>query len=269
MLGRVNAKLNVIDQMIEFYTSSDHGDPINSYATHLNQTFATYQNQLPEKVTSYLKAQLTCMYDSMSHPDESHVPGCDDYDSKSDDLLKSLSEEATAMADREDYLLNPSRKEDYLKYLNNQKSDLNGQRERLFTMLGEMDPFTGGILEADQLAIANLSDTYKGDNWLQFSFDSSAMYENTQESSSYELTTASGGIHILFFHIGGSYTHSKQTSHFQQHLAQSRMKAKGKLLRVNIKRPWFKPEMFEDPTLNFVSCLFVNIIWLYNIQHYF
>ena len=125
---------------------------------------------------------------------------------------------------------------------------------RLYTMLGEMDPLTGGILDADQLAIANLSDTYKNDNWLQFSFDSNSMDERTEESSSYQLTTVSGGVHFLFFHISGSHTHSKQTSHFEQQLAQSKMKAKGKLLRVNIKRPWFKPEIFEDPTLNFVSC---------------
>lgn len=194
------------------------------------------------------------MYKSMSSPNESQK--CDDYDHKSEELLQSLSDEATAMANRDDYLLNPRNKDDYLKYLNSQKDELIGQRERLYAMLGEMDPLMGGILDADQLAIANMSDTYKDDNWLQFSFDSDSMDERTEESSSYQLTTVSGGVHFLFFHIGGSYTHSKQTSHFQQQLATSKMKAKGKLLRVNIKRPWFKPEIFEDPTLNFVSCPF-------------
>ena len=208
ILGRVNAKINVIDQISEFYTSAST-DPSYSY---LNHTFAKIQQQLPAKVQKYLTAQLKCMNYSMSHPNDSASHSiCDDYEHNSEELLQSLSDEAVAMADRDDYMLNPRNKDDYVKYLNSQKAELIGQRERLYTMLGEMDPLTGGILDADQLAIANLSDTYKDDNWLQFSFDYDSMDEQTEESSSYELTTVSGGVNFLFFHIGGSHTHSKQT----------------------------------------------------------
>ena len=254
MLGKVNAKMNAIDQIITFYQTDS--STLNQYYNDLNGTFATKQTDVKTKVQSYLEAQLTCMHDSMINPDDNRPSTCQTYETTSQDLLQLLSEEAFAKADRDEYLWNTRNKESYIQYLKGQKDELTVQHDRLYAMLGEMDPLTGGILDADQLAIANLSDTYKDDNWLQFSFDSTSDYANTDESSSYESISASGGFHLLFFHVGGSYTHTKQTSHFDQQLANSNMKAKGKLLRVNIKRPWFKPEIFEDPLLNFVRCTY-------------
>lgn len=253
MLGRVSAKINIINEMIQFY-GQDNPVPDAPYST-LNDTSYQKENQAKDELAKYLKAQLKCMYQSVTHPDEDKPEECTTYETESQNLLEKLSDEAKAIANRDDYLLNPRNTQDYLRYLNSQKNELSVQQDKLYAMLGEMNPLMGGILGADQLAIANLSDTYKDDNWLQFSFDSSSSYERTDQSSSHEFTSASGGVHILFFHIGASYTHSKDTSHYEQKLAQSNMKAKGKLLRVNIKRPWFRPETFEDPNLNFVSAL--------------
>ena len=258
MLGRVNAKINVIDQIISFYNAPSH-ENLDDYYDNLNASFANKQQSTSVDVQNYLTAQLKCMGDSMTHSKNANET-CPDYETKSQDLLQTFTAEAAAMADRDDYMLNPRNKGDYVNYLNSQKTELNGQRERLFAMLGEMDPLMGGILDADQLAIANLSDTYKDDNWLQFSFDSQSDYEHSESSSSHESISASGGVHFLFFHIGGSYTHTKDKSHYEQQLARSGMKAKGKLLRVNIKRPWFKPEIFEDSTLNFVRCIHMVFI---------
>ena len=247
MLGKVNAKMNVIDQMIDFYEADNSN--LNTYYDQLNSTFAAKQGDIGAKVRNYLQAQLKCMHDNMA---SINSQTCQEYDSATGALLQTLSDEAYAKAERDEFLWNAVNRDSYIQYLKGQKDELFVQQSKLHAMLGEMDPFMDGILEADQLAIANLSDTYKDDNWLEFSFDSTEDYGNTDQSSSSESISASGGIHILFFHIGGSYTHSKQTSHFDQQLASSQMKAKGKLLRVNVKRPWFKPEVFEDPQLNYV-----------------
>ena len=261
MLGRVSAKINVIDNIIEFYSQTNFKE--NSY-TEFMQAFEK-QSNVSASVQKYLNAQLHCMYQSMVNNNST----CPNYDSAAEVLLTNLSDAATAMADRNDYMLNPSTKTGYLRYLNNQKEKVIEQQTRLLDIVENMNPLVGGILDADQLAIANITDTYKDDNWLQFSFDSKSHFQKTQSSSSHEFTTAAGGIHILFFHIGASYTHSKDTSHFRQKLANSHMKAKGKLLRVNIKRPWFKPEVFEDPSLNYVCCKCIIILKiLYFVKKY-
>ena len=248
MLGKVNAKMNVIDQMIDFYQTDNSS--LNTYNDQLNSTFASKQGEIQSKVNDHLQKQLKCMYDSMAKSD--NATKCIEYEDATRALLQTLSDEAFAKADRDEYLWNIRNRDSYIQYLKGQRDELIVQHDKLYTMLGEMDPFMGGILDADQLAIANLSDTYKDDNWLEFSFDSTEDYGNTDQSSSSESISASGGVHILFFHIGASYTHNKETSHFDQQLASSQIKAKGKLLRVNIKRPWFKPEVFEDPQLSFV-----------------
>ena len=252
MLAKVNAKINAIGRIIQFYTEHP-AQKFQAYLDQLKSTFTEKQNAASTKVSDYLNAQLECMYTSMTSTSTSDLR-CSNYENASTELLQSLEEEAVAMANRDDYLLNARTVEDYLKYLNNQKDELNRQHQQLYALLGEMDPLMGGILDADQLAVANLSDAYKDNNWLEFSFDQSSSYVRTQESSSHESISASGGVHFLFFHIGGSYTHTTDKSHFEQHLANSNLKAKGKLLRVRVKRPWFKPEIFEDPTLSFVSC---------------
>ena len=254
MLGKVNAKINVIDQIVTFYEAKN--DVLDGYYGDLNKRFAEKQGNVSGNVSQYLNTQLKCMHDSMVN---SEPQICPDYDTATEELLQILSEEASAKADRDDFLWNTRNKDSYIQYLKDQKDELTAQHDKLYTMLGEMDPFMGGILDADQLTIANLSDTYKDDNWLEFSFDSTSDYGHTDQSSSYQSISASGGIHILFFHIGGSYTHTTQSSHFNEQLARSQMKAKGKLLRVNVKRPWFKPEVFEDPQLNFVR-------WTYSMN---
>ena len=252
ILGKVNAKINIIDEIVKFYEANNTN--LEGYNGQLKDKFAQRQGNAQEKVKAYLTAQLKCMHASMVNSDSVNID-CQTYENASQELLQVSSEEASAKADQDVFLWNTRNRESYIQYLKGQKYELSIQHERLYNLLGEMDPLSGGILDADQLAVANLSDTYKGDNWLQFSFDSSSLNENTEASSSYGSISASEKIHFLFFHIGGSYTHTKQTSHFQQQLASSNMKAKGKLLRVNIKRPWFKPEVFEDPTLNYVWIL--------------
>ena len=259
MLGKVNAKINVIDQIIDFYEADN--SVLDQFYNGLNATFAAKQVDVKGKVPTYLQAQLKCMHDSMA---SSEPQKCSDYETATEELLQTLSEEAFAKADRDEFLWNTRNKDSYIQYLKGQRDKLIVQHDKLYAMLGEMDPFMGGILDADPLAIANLSDTYKDDNWLEFSFDSTEDYGRTDQSSSYESISASGGIHILFFHIGGSYTHTKQTSHFDQQLASSQMKAKGKLLQVNIKRPWFKAEVFEDPQLNFVCCTYHEQLTYFN-----
>lgn len=43
-------------------------------------------------------------------------------------------------------------------------------------------------------------------------------------------------------------------------MMNSHLRVKGELLRVNIKRPWFKPELFEMPGITFVSHA-CTLIW--------
>ena len=221
----MSTKINVIDRMIEFYNRPHSDDRLYS---NISETIRNHTN-ISVNVQEYLTAQLDCMYQSMVH----NKVECDNYDKKAEDLLKKLSDAATAMADRDDYMLNPSTRKDFLKYLKNEKEKLNEQQDKLVDMLGKLSPFMNSIRNADQFSLANISDAYKDDNWLQFSFDSKSNFRRQ------------GSTTLSFY--GAT----------KLQLASSKMKAKGKLLRVNIKRPWFRPEVFEDSSLNFVCCLHV------------
>ena len=78
-----------------------------------------------------------------------------------------------------------------------------------------------------------------------------------EESTTKSITASMKFRVFFFFSAGGSYSYNKNTHDYSQKLASASLKAKGELLRVNIKRPWFKPEIFDIPDLTYVSNMII------------
>lgn len=127
-----------------------------------------------------------------------------------------------------------------------------------------------------QLALAPVSDgdlsSFSGtpydpnDKWLQFDYNSDTSSESST-SSSYQATyssyarsskqSRSYGWWWRRNYASSSSTRSSSSSHSGSHafqrLTQSKIRVKGKLLRVVIQRPWFRPEIFKNSRFKVVS----------------
>ena len=160
---------------------------------------------------------------------------------------------ADSIASVGDYNWASSNKVTYIESLENEKRDLERKRGLILGALGEIDPLVGSILNLDPVVVAGIIDASKEESWLEFEFNSEEFTSNTDYKSSYSQTSASARLVGLFVRGGYSYTHSRSQQTYAENMAQSSLKAKGKLLRVHIKRPWFKPEVFDDRNLVFVS----------------
>lgn len=244
MLGKVYSKIQAIDAMIDVIDSLDQNNQFYSASQNLESAYNSSVKVVNENVTTYMNAMYHCKSNQTTST-------CDDYHGSEKDALNAIQTMAAKYMDYNGNIF--ASKQNYRTALENQKSALESQKNELNSYLGDASPYIGGILDAESLSVENINDTYRADEWLQFDFDSEAFHEVTDSEETQESVTTSWSFHVLFFSGGGSSSYNKETQYHSDQLAKSKMKARGELLRVNIKRPWFKPEIFEDPSLTYVS----------------
>ena len=245
MLGKVRAKIGAIEAMMNA-TRSSSDENVN----HLKNSYSDLQIKSKTNISDYLQEELQCVADSTGKG-----LNCTSYDTSRDDIIQGLAEEAEMFATYQHVNYYYQFHDSYIKSLQNQKNKLETQLQSIESLLGEAIPYLGGLLDASPLEVASLQDTYRDREWLQFEFDSSQFEEQKDAESTSESISAMMNFHILFFHGSGSYSYNKDTTYNSVQLAQSRMRVKGEMLRVNIKRPWFKPELFDNPEIDYVSLL--------------
>ncbi len=182
---------------------------------------------------------------------------CQDFEKNAKPTINSLVGESDAYANSEflSYLAPSEPNGNYVKSLKKEANRLNDEISRIYSLLGESSPYLGGIIDASPLAVANLTEEFKDNQWLQFEYESSEDFRQTDDSHETSSSSTSGGASFFFFGGSGSSSSEFDERKHENKLAMAKISIKGELLRVNIKRPWFKPEIFDDPGLNYVSCL--------------
>ena len=194
---------------------------------------------------------MECTVNNMGIPNADKP--CDQLTLLSQNLTDYLAREADAIASVGDYNWASGNKATYIESLEAEKRELERKRGLVLGALGRIDPLVGSILNSDPVVIAGIIDSHKEDSWLEFAFNSEDYKSDTSYSSKYSSFSASASYNGWFARGGYSYSSSRSQSTYQSDMAKSSLKAKGKLLRVHIKRPWFKPEVFDDRNLVFVS----------------
>ena len=143
--------------------------------------------------------------------------------------------------------------EDILSTLNTEIENLQGQLALASFSGGELSTFSGAPYDPN-------------DKWLQFDYNSESSAQ-TSASSSYQATYSSYSRSFRQSRSYGwwwrrNYASSSSTrfssssysgSHAFQRLTNSKIRVKGKLLRVVIQRPWFRPEIFKNSRFKVVS----------------
>ena len=146
----------------------------------------------------------------------------------------------------------------------------------LNTLNTEIDNLQG------QLALAPVSDealtSFSGapydptDKWLQFEYSSERDQQAVTKSSydttysSYARSASSSRSYGWWWrrnYASSSSTRSSYSSYSGTHafsrLTKSKIKVKGKLLRVIIQRPWFRPEIFKNKRFKIVSLMNISV----------
>lgn len=248
VLGRINSRIGTIESIISFYNASGKSN-LDNYVKALQTRQNTQKGHKNTALNSYLEKELECTVHSMgiSGTDTS----CQEMTVHSKNLTDYLSREADSTASLGEF--NWANRVQYVASLQAQLAELVQKRGLILGALGQIDPLVGSILNTDPVVIAGIIDSHKEENWMEFQFNSEEYKSSNSYSSSYKQYSSRARVGGWFASAGYSYSRSSSRQRYESDMAQASFKAKGKLLRVHIKRPWFKPEVFDERNLKYVS----------------
>ena len=247
LLGKVKVELAFIEGQISFY--SRQSSVFNVYGTKLKERQNNSSAALRGVVSRFVQSELECSVQNMGI-DTGPTDSCKIMSTQSYSLQSALNKQAEATANVGNY--NWADKQRYVGMLKERKNELERQKNYILSKLGIVDPLVGSFANSDPSVIKTVIDSEREDKWLQFEFDSEEKESSSTSTSFTSRSRIEGKVNLGI--VKGSYKRvSTYTSRqFESEMSQANLKAKGKLLRVHIKRPWFKPEVFDDRKLNFV-----------------
>ena len=258
MLGKLQSRLDAVESSINFVNniqSDSDSASIRQHLENLKNNLNGIKGDAKDNVKDYIRSMYQCMTDETGVGEQ-----CKALKNSINSTLASLVDEANAFASLETFSYLIQANSGYINSLTSEANRLKNEISRINSLLGEASSYLGGLTEAAPLAIANLTDEYKDDQWLQFDFSSTSANTEQDDSHEYSKAYGGGGFHFFFFGGGSSSNSESEKKTHAYKLAKADIAVKGELLRVNIKRPWFKPQVFDDPGLNFVSSISTDCI---------
>lgn len=244
ILGTLNSKINAINLMIS--TIKNGNSNLTAAVKQLSKQFADTEMETSRNVTRYLNAQFTCLGTKSKS-------ACDEYESLRGSAVESMLTQSKAYSNFHFASYFTESKSDYIAKLVRERDDYQSKADRVISLIGDAGPYLGGIIDSSALSVANLTDANRDDSWLQFEFDSSSYRKNRNQYSRFDARTSSWKAKALFVSVSKSSSSFSSSNYFAQSISNSTVRVKGELLRVTIKRPWFKPELFDNPELSYVS----------------
>ena len=216
-------------------------------------------NQTTNKTNEAGQALTNCLSSNSNSTSNGTTSQCQDYQKAKSDAVTASFQQAQVKSEYESaqFLLNS--KGQFNGFLGARVDALERELASLNAQLNaSSNVHLGGL--ADSREFQNLNKLFNeteqslDDNWLEFEYDSDSSHINTQQDTS-SLNIAAGiGIAAPgVASFDGGFSYGKGTTDLKQALNSASLKVSGSILRVVIKRPWFKPSLFSDPSLSFVS----------------
>ena len=254
MYGRIISKSHAIEEMIKAVEQSD----LTSEVEGSKRKYEKLQESAKKNISKYIEKQYKCLDDSTGAKNE-----CLAYDQLRESLIEILHNESLAFSSYQNMKNNQS-KTQYINYLQREKSALDTQELRIQALLGDTGPYLGGFLDSSILTVANVTNA-RDDQWMQVEFNRDLYLRTTSQKSKSDSVTTQWGNNGLFVSGSVGFSYHRNLGSYRDQILKSNMQVKGEFLRVTIKRPWFKPEVFENPEFTYVRKQFIIINYFINV----
>ena len=259
----VESEISTLTTMTAFSGSSQN--EAKKTLDALNGTVAAATAEQKNKTEEAMKARHKCMQSNIPQSPSNGVStpvseSCSRLRSTMENAVDSTFNQAqvTSQYQSAAFILNTKQK--FNSFLNARVSSLKQELAELNRELERTEPYLGPIADSrefqDLHKVLNATEQSLDDEWLQFEYNSDSSHASTsQETTSVDVavglsfsTQVPGG-----FSAGGSVNVGVSHTDLEQSIKSTSVRVAGELLRVTIKRPWFKPSIFEDTSLSFVS----------------
>lgn len=262
LVARKSMLESELSALTSMQTFNDHNkqkanQTLNALDDRLNRTTEQREN----KTSTASTAMMNCMSQnaqnsSTTSTKESENP-CNKFKQANEDAVTATFQQAQAKSEYESaaFLLNT--KGQFNDFLNARAEGLRQTIASIDADLQGSKPYLGGVADSKEFndlnSILNETEQNLDDAWTAFEYESDSSHINSEQDTK-SLSVAAGlGVSYGGFGLQASANYAKGTTDLKQALNSANLKVSGELLRVVIKRPWFKPSMFLDPSLSFVS----------------
>ena len=220
-----------------------------------------YTSQKRDNATkTAVNARNECMNDRATNTSQStgDKDPCNKFQEAADSAVDSTFQQAQASSEyfSASFLLKSN--EQFQSFMQSRMAALERQITQLNSQLDnlkESQVYLGEIAESAELKAINENGEQDRDSqWLKFDYNSDSTHIDTKQET--QSLSVSAGISVGFKHsasVGLAGHYGKGTAEMKNAFNSANLHASGELLRVFIKRPWFKPSLFDNTILNFVS----------------
>ena len=250
----LQSQRDVLSAMIK-YMYNGTKQAVDALRNKVNYTTEKRNNETREA----LRAHNNCVYknaeDGMPSPKDKEATTtenpCDKFKQAIQDVAGTTLQQAQASSEMftSSFLLRSDGQ--YKNFLLSRIQSLDRQIEEINDQLaGSESVYLGEIADSKEFKVLSNENVQEVNNeWMQFEYDESSSHIRTYKNKvSVKAELSFNGL------IGNARSHfSYGSSDYQQDLNKASLKVSGELLRVTIKRPWFRPSLFENPSLSFVS----------------
>lgn len=260
----LESELNALRSMVSFNQRNEGqaNETLSNLNTKLNQSTQARENKTAAAATS--------MMDCMSENSQQEPPGggtsnssgqsvaCNKFKQANSEAVSATFQQAQVKLEYESaaFLLNT--KGQFNDFLNMRAESLSREIASIDADLEASEPYLGGVADSREFqnlnSVLNQTEQNLDDAWTVFEYDSDSSHIDSDEETKSVNVAASFGVGAPGFGVQASANFAKGTADMKQALNSANLKVSGEVLRVVIKRPWFRPNIFTDPALSFVSC---------------
>lgn len=250
----LESERDALQSMINFNNEAKDSSLLNNMEDKINST----ANERDSKMNKSLSSMRACMQNSSTNATDSEH-ACAGYRQATQDAVTATFQHAQIVSEYESAAFLFNSKGKFNQFLADRQETLRNQIEAINEKLNQSDPYLGGVVSSRDFKnlneVRNETEQSLDDSWTVFEYDSDSSHVKTEEEQ-HSLNVAVGlsiGLPAKGLSASGSAQYQKVTADLKEALKSASIKVSGEVLRVVIKRPWFKPSIFKDTSLSFVS----------------
>ena len=252
----LESEMNTLQTMVKFNNRSQQqaNQTLDALSDKLNKTTANREN----KTTAAASSFRGCI-SANANGSNGTSPDCNKFKQANLEAVSATFQQAQVQQEYESaaFLLNS--KGQFNDFLSMRVDSLKRQIASIEAELATAKPYLGGLADSREFqnlnSLLNETEQNLDDAWTSFEYDSDSSHIDTDEETKSLNVATSFGVGAPGFGVNVGVNYGKGTADLKQALNSANLKVSGELLRVVVKRPWFRPNIFTDPSLSFVSAL--------------
>ena len=235
--------------------SDSHQREANKTLSQLGGAVTAASNEQRNKTEEAMNARNECL-----RANDSYSDACSGLNAATESAVDATFSRAQVTSQYQTAAFTLNSDQQFNSFLNARVSSLQQELIELDDELKHADPYLGPIADSrnfqDLHDVLNATEQSLDDEWLQFEYDSDSSHESTSQDTTSVIVVIGLSYNSPIPHglsAGGTLNVGYSHTDLSQAISSASVKVSGELLRVTIKRPWFKPGIFDDTSLSFVS----------------